>query len=92
MLFVSHNMEAILKLCTTGIFFEVGLCSSRGDVKTIVPAYLRSQSSSPRVVDFLSKARPGQYMGKAHLSGLLLQRQEAAGQFPLGNSFRSIFR
>jgi lipopolysaccharide transport system ATP-binding protein len=64
-LFVSHNMESVLKLCTRGILFESGCVRTMGDVKTIVPAYLSSRSSSPRVVDLLAKAR--KTSGKARL-------------------------
>ena len=66
-LFVSHNMDAILKLCTTAISLESGSVRALGDVKTIVSAYLRSQASSPRVVDFLSKPRPHHPIGRAQL-------------------------
>ena len=33
-LFVSHNMEAVPKLCTRGIFFQVGRVKATGDAKT----------------------------------------------------------
>lgn len=64
-LFVSHSMESVLKLCTRGILFESGCVRTMGDVKTIVPDYLSSRSSSPRVVDLLAKAR--KTGGKARL-------------------------
>jgi lipopolysaccharide transport system ATP-binding protein len=57
-LFVSHNIEAVLKLCTRGIFFESGRVKAAGNVKAVVPAYLHSNSSSPRIVDLSRKARP----------------------------------
>lgn len=66
-LFVSHNVEAILKLCTRGIFFESGCIRSRGDIKTVVPAYLSSHASSPKVVDLTSRVRPDHFRGKAQL-------------------------
>jgi homopolymeric O-antigen transport system ATP-binding protein len=55
-LFVSHNMEAILRLCSRGIFLESGLVRAIGDIKTVVSPYLYSQSRSPRVVDLSNKA------------------------------------
>jgi ABC-type polysaccharide/polyol phosphate transport system ATPase subunit len=66
-LFVSHNMEAVLKLCTRAIFLESGRVRAIGDVKDIVPAYLHGQSSSPRSVDLSSKARTLDFAKKARL-------------------------
>ena len=66
-LFVSHNMEAILRLCTKGFFFESSRLRATGDVKTIVSAYLHSRESSPRVVDLLAQERPVDIPRKAHL-------------------------
>src|SRR5262249_21244764 len=45
-LFVSHNMEVILKLCNQAILLEAGGIKQSGDAKTIVPTYLHDQSSS----------------------------------------------
>jgi ABC-type polysaccharide/polyol phosphate transport system ATPase subunit len=64
-LFVSHNMAAVLKLCSRGILLENGAIRTIGDIKAVVPAYLHSQSSSPGVVDLSSKPRPDHYPGKA---------------------------
>jgi lipopolysaccharide transport system ATP-binding protein len=66
-LFVSHNMEAVMKLCTRSIFFENGRIRMMGDAKTVVAAYLHNQSSSPRVIDLSSKARTAGSEGKARL-------------------------
>jgi lipopolysaccharide transport system ATP-binding protein len=67
-LFVSHNMEAVLRLCTRAMFFESGSTKVVGDAQTVVSAYLNSQSSSPRVVDLLNKPRTYSFTGKAVLA------------------------
>ena len=64
-LFVSHNMETILKLCSRGVLLEKGGVRAIGDVKAVVPNYLHSQLSSPRVVDLLTKKRPINFRDKA---------------------------
>ena len=64
-LFVSHDMEAVSKLCTRAIFLEKGGVRAAGDVKMIVPDYLHSQSSSPRVIDLTDRPRPHYCLGKA---------------------------
>ena len=66
-LFVSHNMEAVSKLCTHGILFEAGRVRAIGNVKNVVSAYLHGNSFSPRVVDFSSRARPEPLAGRARL-------------------------
>ena len=83
-LFVSHNMEAVLKLCSTGVFLESGRVRTVGDVKTIVPAYLRSQSSSPRVVDFVNQTRPGQYVRKVQLVSASPAEEGSTWSIPFG--------
>ena len=67
-LFVSHNMDAVLRLCSRAILLESGTVRATDDVKIVVPAYLDSQSSSPRVVDFLNHVRPADFTGKARLA------------------------
>ena len=56
-LFVSHNMEAVLRLCNQGVFIESGSLRATGDVKRIVSGYLHSHSSSPREVDLSNRPR-----------------------------------
>ena len=56
-LFVSHNMEAVLKLCTRGSSLDSGSIRAIGDTKTVVQDYFRNQAHSPRVVDLSSTAR-----------------------------------
>ena len=41
-LFVSHNIEAISKLCTTGIQFTAGQISRQGHIKIVIDNYLSS--------------------------------------------------
>jgi lipopolysaccharide transport system ATP-binding protein len=66
-LFVSHNMEAVLKLCNRAVFLESGTVRIVGDAKNVVAAYLHSQSSSPRLVDLSSKRRALEFPQKARL-------------------------
>jgi lipopolysaccharide transport system ATP-binding protein len=41
-LFVSHNIEAISNLCTTGVLLQGGTVSSAGSITAVVEAYLAS--------------------------------------------------
>jgi lipopolysaccharide transport system ATP-binding protein len=46
-LFVSHNMGAVNRLCSTGLLLEDGMVRARGPVHEITRMYLRSGGSSP---------------------------------------------
>jgi ABC-type polysaccharide/polyol phosphate transport system ATPase subunit len=83
-LFVSHNMEAVLRLCTQGLFFESGHLRASGDVKSIVPAYLHSQPSSPRIVDLASKQRSVDLTGRVRLVKACPAQAESAWLLPFG--------
>jgi lipopolysaccharide transport system ATP-binding protein len=83
-LFVSHNMETILRLCTRGIFLELGEIRAVGDIKKVVRAYLSSQSSSPRVVDLSIKARPSHFTGRARLVKVCPSDARSSWSLPFG--------
>jgi lipopolysaccharide transport system ATP-binding protein len=83
-LFVSHNMEAVLKLCTRGILFESGRIKTIGDINTVVPAYLSSQSSSPRTVDLSGRVRPVDFSGKARLASVSSSAANGSWFIPFG--------
>jgi lipopolysaccharide transport system ATP-binding protein len=83
-LFVSHNMGAVLRLCTRGILLEAGRIRVIGDVKTIVPAYLQTQSSSPRVVDLSCTVRAEHFAGKARLARVSPSDPTSGWAIPFG--------
>jgi ABC-type polysaccharide/polyol phosphate transport system ATPase subunit len=66
-LFVSHNMETVLKLCTRGIFFEAGRVKLIDDAKSVVSTYLNSRPSVPRIVDLSDRAPSTDFAKKARL-------------------------
>jgi lipopolysaccharide transport system ATP-binding protein len=44
-LFVSHNMAAVQRLCTTGIFLKHGQISSTGNISSVISEYLASSDT-----------------------------------------------
>jgi lipopolysaccharide transport system ATP-binding protein len=44
-LFVSHNMAAVQRLCTTGIFLKNGKINSTGDISSVISQYLASSDA-----------------------------------------------
>lgn len=83
-LFVSHNMEAVLRLCTRGVFLEKGGVTAIGDIKAVLPAYLQSQLSSPRVVDLMSRARLHEVPSKACLAKVSPSEARNTWSLPFG--------
>ncbi|HET9160276.1 MAG TPA: ABC transporter ATP-binding protein [Caulobacteraceae bacterium] len=66
-LFVSHNMAAVRRLCTSGILIRSGAVAERGDVKDVVAAYFASaEISQDQVVDLTTAKRRGD--GRARIS------------------------
>ena len=77
-------MEAVLRLCTRGILLDAGCVLAVGDAKVIVPSYLHRHSSSPRVVDLLTKARPNDLIGKVRLTRLSPSEAGSNWSIPFG--------
>ncbi|WP_213769897.1 ABC transporter ATP-binding protein [Bradyrhizobium sp. dw_78] len=85
-LFVSHNMDAVLKLCTRAVFFESGRVKLEGDVEPVVSHYLSSQSASARLVDLSSKPRPDYIAGgrRVRLVQASPSNSESSWSLPFG--------
>jgi len=60
-LFVSHNMDAVRKLCTRAILFDSGRIQKLGDTESVVSAYLNNRLASPTVVDLSKEAADVSY-------------------------------
>jgi ABC-type polysaccharide/polyol phosphate transport system ATPase subunit len=56
-LFVSHNMEAVLKLCGHGILLDAGSIIEVGDMSTVVSNYMRKSFSGAAEVSLGTKPR-----------------------------------
>ena len=44
--FVSHNMAAVKKLCTKGVFLEKGIVKKVGEINEVISEYIRSGSAA----------------------------------------------
>ncbi len=61
-LFVSHNLDAVRRLCTRALLIENGMLAADGDVRTIIARYqsaLRSVSHAGTAIDLRGLARTG---------------------------------
>src|SRR5205085_12170625 len=57
-LFVSHNMEAIIRLCNKAILLDKGSIVKYGDVNSTVNTYLNSSIAQIEVVNLRALQRP----------------------------------
>jgi len=64
-LFVSHNMQAVQKLCTAGIFMNSGMIKSIGDVQHIINQYFHKEAAGALSVDI----DPATYTELQHVNG-----------------------
>ena len=77
-------MEAVLQLCTHGLFLESGCVRTQGDVTKVVLDYLHSQPSSPRVIDLSSRTRPHQHTERARLATAFPSDAGSSWAIPFG--------
>ena len=66
-LFVSHNMEAVMRLCNSALLLEKGNVKAYGHVGQIVTEYLKTGSSASEIVDLKSSVRPMPVRGQVRL-------------------------
>ena len=84
-LFVSHNMEAVLRLCTRGILMVSGEIAEYGPVSKVAARYLEEHIASPsRVVDLTQQSRPNDTVGRARLVSLSPAGSKRGWAFPFG--------
>ena len=83
-LFVSHNMDAVLRLCSRAVFLESGGVFAIGDAKAVVPTYLQGQPPSAELVDLSSKTRPAHTTGRARLAKVCPTAAGSSWSFPFG--------
>lgn len=73
-LFVSHNMEAIARLCSRCIFLAKGKLEKEGDTREIIKLYSETNTTGGAEVDLTSLNR--RFEGSGHAKLLSLRRLE----------------
>jgi lipopolysaccharide transport system ATP-binding protein len=82
-LFVSHNMDAVQKLCTRAIMLASGCLQLEGNVETIVSAYLSSPLSSSRVIDLSKRPRSDYGASSSQMRLIRAEPSDAQGSWSL---------
>ena len=86
-LFVSHNMGAVLNLCSRVLLLRDGSLAADGDAYPVVETYLGSALNRDERANLDGLPRSGPCRWKARLRGARLASPKAAGpwQVPFGN-------
>ncbi|HWN11854.1 MAG TPA: ABC transporter ATP-binding protein [Pyrinomonadaceae bacterium] len=82
-LFVSHNMEAILRLCDRAVLLEGGAIATHGETAEVVGAYLRTGASQLEIVDLTEAMRGISVRGQALLTAVRMDPLKPHGSWRL---------
>jgi lipopolysaccharide transport system ATP-binding protein len=80
-LFVSHNLEAVQRLCTRGLLFEQGRLVEQGSIGDVVARYRAAQSGDGTLGRFRPLSRQGPGVARVEDVRLLVDGRQA-GQVP----------
>ena len=83
-LFVSHNMEVVLKLCARALLLASGRRIEAGPVNKVLATYLKGHARSSRIVDLRHLPRPYDSEGRARLIGAGPAEQCTDWSLPFG--------
>jgi lipopolysaccharide transport system ATP-binding protein len=85
-LFVSHNMGAVLSLCNHAILLDKGELLLEGAVSMVVDQYMGARVKQENLLNLEKLRRVGEYRAKASLINVTLLNQNKVGawQLPFG--------
>ena len=87
-LFVSHNMDAVQKLCNTGILLHKGELAAQGPINPVIDKYIESQSSHATTYDIELPVNHAELQGYAYKLQLENQNGQPATEIPVGKPWQ----
>jgi lipopolysaccharide transport system ATP-binding protein len=87
-LFVSHNMEAIQKLCTKGILLNHGQAIANGDIAAIVKKYLQSNINLQSKYEIKLPGNADELPGFAYLIQIEDENNMLVSEVPIGSPWQ----
>lgn len=87
-LFVSHNMEAVQKLCNKGILLQKGKLITHGPIQDVVQKYLEVHSSGSASYDIELPADHAELQGYAYRLQVEDEQGIPQSEIPLGKSWQ----
>ena len=92
-LFVSHNMDAIRRLCSRSALFDEGRVVAHGDTADVVARYLSEASDSTRPEEWIDVSQAGRIgTGEARFASVWYSGLEPASDFRPGSNGPLEFR
>jgi lipopolysaccharide transport system ATP-binding protein len=88
-LFVSHNMAAIRKLCAHAILLEKGRIATSGPTEDVISYYLSKSMSEKNAVEQLPDAAPGA-PGRGSRLRFFDSQDKPAAQFRIGEKWKIV--
>jgi lipopolysaccharide transport system ATP-binding protein len=82
--FVSHNIESILRLCSRGILLNLGELVATDDVRKVLAIYHEAKEYNSKIVALESCVRPRQFLGRARLVKVESGSDDERWSFPFG--------
>ncbi|MGC8490397.1 MAG: polysaccharide ABC transporter ATP-binding protein [Syntrophobacteraceae bacterium] len=82
-LFVSHNMGAVLRLCECAVLLDLGNLLTKDRVAPVVERYLCAGTEQDEVVNLGASPRGGEFGGRALLAGARLIGEDRIGDWQL---------
>jgi len=86
-LFVSHNMEAVQRLCNKGILLEKGKVALDGSIDQVIRGYITSNSSSKSVINIEIPDNNEQLPGFAKSLSFLNENGTLTGLVPVTSDY-----
>jgi lipopolysaccharide transport system ATP-binding protein len=86
-LFVSHNLDSILRLCDQVLWLDAGSLRSIGRPASIIQAYSQQWSDESRVIPLSERQRPGWVRQKVFVQEIISLSDEGTGwSYPFGST------
>lgn len=87
-IFVSHNMQAVQKLCTKGILLRRGKIISEGKIDGVINSYLESSDSSVFLFDIERPDNFEESTGYAYRLRIEDENGEPSSEIPVGKNWQ----
>ena len=83
-LFVSHNMESILKFCSRGLLLNSGQIVTSGDVQKVLSTYREYKLPGSNVINLSNRPRPQGFPCRVRLIQVKTSNKEGPWSLPFG--------
>ena len=83
-LFVTHNMEAMLKICNRAILLHDGHVQASGNAANVLSSYFESELTASKIINLRDIMRGTDFRGRATLVEVRPYREKATWSFLFG--------